>query len=104
MKTYKLFYSNECNAIELFELKRFLKINNLDSQVMLYPYLKGSDAVQQITHLNSVFDRQLAEQSVSLSVKLRYFLLIEEDSDDIRQCKFVKDKDNIIDYLQSNLL
>jgi len=104
MKTYKLYYSNECNPIEVFELKKFLRKNKLDSRVMPYIYLNGTDAVQQITHINSVFDVQLAEQSVVLPVKLRYFLLVEEDSDDIRRTKFVKDKDNIIAYLQSNLL
>jgi hypothetical protein len=104
MKTYKLYYSNECNPIDVFEIKRFLKKNKLDSQVMPYLYLNGNDAIQQMTHLNSVFDRQLAEQSVVLPVKLRYFLLVEEDINDIRQTKFVKDKDNIIAYLQSNLL
>jgi len=104
MKTYKLYYSNECDPIETFELKKFLKRNNLDSLVMQYLYLKGNDAVQQMTHINSYFDRQLAEQSITLPVKLRYFLLVEEDTDDLRLTKFVKDKDSIITYLQSNLL
>jgi hypothetical protein len=66
--------------------------------------LTGNAAIQQITHLNNVFDRQLAEQSVVLPAKLRYFLLVEEDTEDLRLTKFIKDKDSIIAYLQSNLL
>jgi hypothetical protein len=103
MKTYKLYYSNECDPMETFEIKKFLRNNKLN-QVALYPYLTGSAAIQQITHINNVFDRQLAEQSIVLPAKLRYFLLVEEDTEDFRLTKFVKDKDNIIAYLQSNLL
>lgn len=104
MKTYKLYYSNECDSIETFQLKNFIARNGLSGKIQLYLYHKGSDAVQQITHLNSVFDRQLAEQSVVLPLKLRYFLLLEEDSDDLRLAKFIKGKDAILAYLQENLL
>lgn len=104
MKTYKLYYSTECDPIETFQLMNFFKRNGLDTKIQRYPYLSGSDAIQQITHLNSVFDRQLAEQSVVLPVKLRYFLLVEEDTEDFRLNKFVKGKDSIISYLQTNLV
>lgn len=104
MKNYKLYYSNECDPVETYQLKKFLANNNLLNTVQLYLYHKGSDAIQQMTYLNTYYDRQLAEQSVILPVKLRYFLLIEEDSEDIRAIKFIKGKDEIETYLQTNLL
>lgn len=104
MKHYKLFYSNECDVMEAYRLRKFIADNNLWSRIQLYHYHKGSDAVQQMTHLNTFYDRQLVEQSVTLPVKLRYFLLVEEDSDDVRVIKFIKGKDEIVTYLQTNLL
>lgn len=104
MKHYKLFYSNECDAVEVYRLRKFIADNNLLSKIQIYQYIKASDAVQQITHMNTFYDRQLAEQSVVLPLKLRYFLLAEEDSDDARVVKFIKGKDEIVTYLQTNLL
>ena len=104
MKNYKLYYSNECNPVESYQLKKFITDNGLQNTIQMYLYHKGSDAIQQMTYLNTYHDRQLAEQSVILPVKLRYFLLVEEDSEDIRAIKFIKGKDEIETYIQTNLL
>ena len=103
MKTYKLYYSAESNSLDVYEIKKFLKRNKI-SNVTFYPYIKGSDAVAQISHLNVFFDRQLAEQSITLSTKLRYVLLIVEDSENVYNIEFYKGKDDILTYLQTNLL
>jgi hypothetical protein len=67
-------------------------------------YRDGKDGIATITHLNNLFFKQLADQSVVLPLKLRYFLLVEKDTEDMRLVKFVVGKDNIISYLQENLL
>jgi len=104
MKIYKLYYSSECNPVETYQLRKFMRENELWNRVSDYYYIKGSDATQQLSYLNSCYDRQLAEQSVTLPVKLRYFLLTEEDSNDARLIKFIKGKDEILSYFKTNLL
>lgn len=104
MKTYRLYFSNECDNMEIYQLKNFITRNNLTGQISYFLYNKGSDAVTQMTHFNNVFSKELAEQSVVLPVKLRYFLLVEVDSDDQRLNKFIKGKDAILAYIQENLL
>jgi len=90
--------------MEVYQIKNFLARNGLTGYVNLFMYQTGSDAVKQIAHYNITYSKELAEQSVTLPPKLRYFLLLAEDVDDQRLIKFIKGKDEIIAYLQETLL
>lgn len=104
MKIYKLYYSNESDFSEVFELKKFIKKNNLESKIARYPYIKGSDALTQLSQFTVMFSQQLADQNVTLPLKLRYTLLVVEDTEDVRKVDFVKGRADIESYLQTNLL
>lgn len=104
MKIYKLYYSNESDFSEVFELKKFIKKNNLESKIVRYPYINGSDALTQLSQFTVMFSQQLADQNVVLPLKLRYTLLVVEDTEDVRKVDFVMNRDNIESYLQTNLL
>lgn len=104
MKNYRLYYSNESDFSEVFELKKFIKKNNLDTKITRFPYVKGSDALTQLSHFSVMFSQQLADQNVVLPLKLRYVLLVVEDTEDVRKVDFVIGRNNIETYLQTNLL
>ena len=104
MKYYRLFYSNETDFSEVFQLKKFLRKNHLESKVSLCPFIKASDALPQLSQFSVVFSQQLAEQGVVLPLKLRYTLLVVDDAQDARNVVFVKGRSNIESYLQTNLL
>ena len=104
MKIYKLYFSNESDFSEVFELKKFIKKNNLERIIARFPYVKGSDAIRQMSYFTSTFSTQLAEQDIVLPLKLRYVLLVIEDTSDARNVKFVMGRSDIESYLQTNLL
>ena len=104
MKYYQLFYSFECDSVETYELKKFIRRNNLNYKIDFMPFRDGKDGIKTITHLTNVYFQELAEQSLVLPLKLRYFLLLETDSEDKRLATFVMGKDNIISYLPETLL
>jgi hypothetical protein len=104
MKIYKLYYSNESDFSEVFEIKKFIRKNNLESVIGRYPYIKGSDALSQISQFTVMFSQQLADQNVVLPLKLRYVLLVVADTEDVRNVVFVKGTSDIQSYLQTNLL
>lgn len=104
MKIYKLYFSNESDFSEVFELKKFIKKNNLESKIARLPYIKGSDALAQLSQFNVMYSQQLADQNVVLPLKLRYTLLVVEDTEDIRNVRFVMGRSDIQSYLQTNLL
>tara|TARA_S200002703_G_scaffold103553_1_gene89816 strand:- start:124 stop:438 length:315 start_codon:yes stop_codon:yes gene_type:complete len=104
MKMYKLYYSNESDFSEVFELKKFIRRNNLESKISRYPYINGSDALSQLSQFTVMYSQQLADQNIILPLKLRYTLLVVEDSEDVRNVDFVKGRADIESYLQTNLL
>ena len=104
MKVYKLYYSTESDFSEVFELKKFIRKNNLQSTINYLPYLKASDALTQLSSFTVMYSQQLADQSVTLPLKLRYVLLVVDDTEDARKISFVKGRSDIETYLQTNLL